>query len=93
MRGIVGGGNDGADIASVLERVQQTIEKNKKRGGTVGLDTGYHDLQSAQISYQPGHLWVSADGLRQVKRLGLLTRFAGFSGLIKLQVSLYFLPK
>lgn len=58
VRDIVGRGNDGADIASVLERVQQTIELNKKRGGIVGLDTGYHDLQSAQISYQPGHLWV-----------------------------------
>ena len=58
LRGILDGGReDAADIASVLSRLHGEIERNKTTG-SVGLQTGYYDLQFAGITYMPGHLWV-----------------------------------
>lgn len=47
----------GSDIASVVSRFTEVVEKNRQQG-SVGIPTGFDNLEKDHIAYQQGHLWV-----------------------------------
>lgn len=47
----------GADVVSVVSRFKDVVAENRKRG-SVGIPTGFDNLEKDHIAYQQGHLWV-----------------------------------
>lgn len=47
----------GDDIVSVVSRFKDVVAENKQRG-SVGIPTGFDNLEKDHIAYQQGHLWV-----------------------------------
>jgi replicative DNA helicase len=60
------------DIQSVIKRVDELVEVNRKNGRIYGVNTGFDFLDNAYIRYIPGHVWVLT-GFTSVGKTSLIT--------------------